>query len=78
MDRFVVFIIVVGVLFAIATICSFIEKRHPKDISGFIIVDKYDPDGPYMFFELGEPIEELCERETAMVGIIVRDPSSQD
>lgn len=45
-----------------------------KDLSGFIIVDKYDPDGPYMFLELGEDVEDLCEREVAMLGIIVRDP----
>lgn len=45
-----------------------------KDLSGFIIVDKYDPDGPYMFLELGEDVEDLCEREVAMLGIIVRNP----
>ena len=68
-------------MFLIVAVASYLiglmigKGTPPKDVSGFIIVDKYDPDGPYMFLELGEDVEELCERQTAMLGIIVRDPS---
>lgn len=74
-------LIVINILMALACILfgfGMGRGTTPKDVSGYIIIDKYDPDGPYMFFELEEPIEELCEREATTVGIIVRDPNSQE
>ena len=73
-DFVVTVIVSIGIVIATIAACV-IRKLTPKDVSGFIIVDRYDPDGPYMFLELSEDIETLCEREIAMLGIIVRDPS---
>lgn len=45
------------------------------DVSGVIIIDETDEDGPYMFIEIEEPLYEFCERTRATVKVIVRDPS---
>ena len=78
MNAFTISIIISSIIVFVAIMIDIYDRNHPKNISGFIVVDKSDPDGPYMFLELGEHIDIFCEREVAAMGIIVRDPNSQD
>ena len=49
-DYVVWIVIILTLAFAIGSAIHF--HRHRNDIAGFIIVDRYDPDGPYLFLEL--------------------------
>lgn len=74
MNGVAVAVIVTCVILVVAILVDMHDRKHPKNVSGFIIIDKNDPDGPYMFLELGEDVDILCERDVAMLGVIVRDP----
>lgn len=60
-----ILIFVIGGLigYAVAKIWSM------KKPVGTIRIDSSDPDGPYLFLELGEPVEYLKKQETATLRI---------
>lgn len=48
--------VVVGILIGFA-VSSIIRRKHPV---GFLRIDKFDPDGPYLFIELKKSVSTVC------------------
>ena len=47
--------------------------KTKEDLIGAIVVDRSDPDGPYLFLELKKPIDDLTDGKKARVLVIDRE-----
>ena len=70
MDLFLMFL--AGVLIGVA-ISMLIKMLRSKKPIAALRVDHSDPDGPYIFLELYEDIEELAKRKEALVEVKLKD-----
>ena len=51
---------------------------NSKPCSGYLRIDKSDPDGPYLFLELQESVQELEKREYAYLKVKQENYLPQD
>lgn len=65
------------IFFVAGYVFCMIDKKKTNDFgtAGTLIVCMDDPDGPYIFFESGVPIDELLKHDT--VTLSVREFTSQ-
>ena len=77
MDQILVCIIMLicWVLGIVVGRCSMTKYKKDFGTAGSLIVCMDDPDGPYIFFESGVPIDELLKYDT--VTLSVREFASQ-
>ena len=61
--------VVVGILIGFA-VSSIIRRKHPV---GFLRIDKYDPDGPYLFLELKKSVNEIVIQRTVILEVKSED-----
>ena len=78
MDQIIVciFMLICWILGIMVGRCSMAKyKKNDFGTAGSLIVCTDDPDGPYIFFESGIPIDELLKHDT--VKLSVREFTSQ-
>ncbi len=63
-----VFGVALGVMLGV--LISRMFRKHPV---GSLRVDHSDPEGPYIFLELHESIEELSKQETILLNVRLED-----
>lgn len=66
------FMLIAGLLFGLG-IAQIVFLRKKDDPVGALRVDQSDPDGPYIFLELYESVEDLSKRKEAIVEVKIQD-----
>lgn len=64
--------LIAGLLFGLG-IAQIIFLRKKDEPVGALRVDQSDPDGPYIFLELYESVEDLSKRTEAIVEVKIQD-----
>ena len=57
--------ILIGILIGFV-VTSIIHRKHPI---GFLRIDRYDPDGPYLFLELKKSVNEIMTQKTVLLEV---------
>lgn len=71
------FMLIAGLLFGLG-IAQIIFLRKKDEPVGALRVDQSDPDGPYIFLELYESVEDLSKRKEAIVEVKIQDYVSHE
>lgn len=71
------FMLIAGLLFGLG-IAQILFLRKKDDPVGALRVDQSDPDGPYIFLELYESVEDLSKRKEAIVEVKIQDYVSHE
>lgn len=71
------FMLIAGLLFGLG-IAQIVFLRKKDDPVGALRVDQSDPDGPYIFLELYESVEDLSKRKEAIVEVKIQDYVSHE
>ena len=65
--------LVLGLIFSRALI-----KKAPREVQGALVIDRSDPDGPFLFLELHSGVERIEREETVLLKVEKRNYLSQD
>lgn len=70
---------IVGILLGILLSLVMFAIRHKKIFTpvGCLRVDTSDPDGPYLFLELAEDVNTVCNREYVLLEVNMSNYISQ-
>lgn len=71
------FMLIAALLFGLG-IAQIIFLRKKDEPVGALRVDQSDPDGPYIFLELYESVEDLSKRKEAIVEVKIQDYVSHE
>lgn len=64
--------ILVGFLAGMVVLSMVYKEKRKRDSMGYLRVDRSDPDGPFLFLELGVPITKITKQKYATFEIIDR------
>lgn len=69
--------VLVGVLFGLI-FSRALRKKETQEILGTLVVDRSDPDGPFLFLELYSSIEQVEASEAVLLKVEKKRYLSQD
>lgn len=61
----------IGVIFSFP--CSAFGWGTKHKTSGTLRIDTSDPDGPYMFLELGEGLRDITQKKEIILKVVIKD-----
>lgn len=61
--------LIVGIFIKTGQIKSTVSRTLERNVSGKLKIDSSDPDGPYLFLELKEDVDDIQQRKYAILEV---------